>query len=880
MINLTALHTQRFFSYLSLFTFFMLLLVVADNFLFLFIGWEGVGICSYLLVNFWFTRLEANKSAMLAILINRVGDWGFSIGLYIIFLIFGTLDFYSIFAISHVINNENIITLICILLFIGAMAKSVRWYALFWNGEKISKHWPNMFLITKLGGGESPKLNKASSYDEGIKSNQEDWVAPLVKSSMIKTILFEVHLPVVSSHGLQLAWDRLNAANLFLELLDRVTACSQTNCINNFKVESEQSKEDKIQNIRISGLPKARNGYGNRGVVLPTYYNNIYSSLKIGTRGRTPDFNLRMLSTDAGSPVQIKSNTSGKLLKLAEYCKKNANGPIKMEKLYRLMYDSALYKLAYNKLKSNPGNMTPGINPATLDGMSSEVIEKIITKLKDCSFKFSPGRRVEIPKASEGSRPLTIAPPRDKIVQEIMRMILEVIFEPTFSEHSHGFRPGKSCHSALREIKEKFGVSAWYIEGDISKCFDSFDQRILMNIIEDRIKDRRFTDLIWKALKAGYFEFKTFKHSITGTPQGSIISPILSNIYLNELDKYINELKSKFDEGIKPKVNPDYNRLRYIKNKATDVQTRIRIHKLLLKTPYYKMLDPSFKKLVYVRYADDWIIGVRGSKDDCKIILEKIRTFLKDKLNLELSLKKTLITNAKDERALFLGTEIFRRKHQSFTFSQFGFIKRNGREVRLEAPKQRIMKKLIKAGFIINGEPSPRFLWLHNDKDTIITLYNSIYRGYINYYSFAENLTRISSWLHFVLKTSCAKLLASKFKLETRSKTFVKFGNDLKGDDRIGFVKAVYGMNAWDFKISIKEVIQTMYAETISEASLQNLTCAVCDSNYRVEMHHVRMTKDLNPKLNKVDALMAKRRRKQIPLCRKCHMEHHNRKGA
>jgi len=269
-------------------------------------------------------------------------------------------------------------------------------------------------------------------------------------------------------------------------------------------------------------------------------------------------------------------------------------------------------------------------------------------------------------------------------------------------------------------------------------------------------------------------------------------------------------------------------------------------------TPYYKAIDPSFNKITYVRYADDWILGVRGSKEDCKHILEKIRNFLKEDLNLNLSESKTLLTNANEDKALFLGTEIFRLRHQSFSSSQFGYIKRNGREVRLESPKQRIVKKLTNIGFLKNNIPVPRFLWLHNDKDTIVTLYNSVYRGYINYYSFAENLNRVSSWLHFVLKTSCAKLLASKFKLETQKKVFIKYGSDLKGEDRIGFVQAVYGLDGWDFKIKNREIIPTLYAETLSKASLQNLKCAVCESEYRVEMDHIRMMKDLNPKLNKI----------------------------
>lgn len=274
----------------------------------------------------------------------------------------------------------------------------------------------------KIVRGKGSPLSMIIS-NGGIRPNQEGRVASLVKILMIKAILLEVYLPVVSSHGLQLTcdppryapggegvWNRLSAAISHLELLGGGTVRPQTNCINNFKVKSRQSKGILIQNIGTSRLPKAGNGYGNRGIVVPGYA-NIYCPMKIGTRGRIPDFNIRELSTSAGSPVQSKSDTCAKLLKLREHCMKNPDTPVNLEKIYRLMYDPSLYELAYNKLKSNPGNMTAGITPTTLDGMSMEVIERIIEKLKDNSFKFTPGRRVEIPKASGGTRPLTIAPP-------------------------------------------------------------------------------------------------------------------------------------------------------------------------------------------------------------------------------------------------------------------------------------------------------------------------------------------------------------------------------------------------------------------------------------------------------------------------------------
>lgn len=232
-------------------------------------------------------------------------------------------------------------------------------------------------------------------------------------------------------------------------------------------------------------------------------------------------------------------------------CKDNPNFIV--EDIYSLMYNHRFYEIAYHNLKSQPGNMTPGLNPTTLDGFSSAVIESIIGNMRDQSFQFKPGRRTQIPKASGGTRPLTIAPPRDKIVQEVMRMILEAIFEPTFSPNSHGFRSGKSCHTALRQIFTTFGVASWYIEGDISKCFDSFDHDLLIKILRTKIKDERFIRLIIKSLKAGYFEFKEYKQSIIGTPQGSIISPILCNIYMNGFDKFIEKLIADFSKGDKPR---------------------------------------------------------------------------------------------------------------------------------------------------------------------------------------------------------------------------------------------------------------------------------------------------------------------------------------
>lgn len=300
----------------------------------------------------------------------------------------------------------------------------------------------------------------------------------------------------------------------------------------------------------------------------------------------------------------------------------------------------------------------------------------------------------------------------------------------------------------------------------------------------------------------------------------------------------------------------------------------------MLKIPSRHLMDTNFKRLVYIRYADDWLIGIRGSYKDAQQILEKLNIFLIKELELNLNLDKTLITNARNDKAIFLGTSIGIGHHTTFSLSKAGYIKRNSKEIRLEAPILRINRKLSETGILKGNIPLPKFLWLPNDKDTIITLYNSIYRGFINYYRFTMNFGKVSSWIYYVLKTSCAKLLAAKFKLEGQTKVYKRFGKTLKGQDNVSFAQAELKLKPWNFKTNQVDIIQNLYAQSISAATLNNLNCSLCGSPYRVEMHHIRHLKDLNPKLNKLDALMASKKRKQIALCRSCHLIHHGRKES
>lgn len=680
-----------------------------------------------------------------------------------------------------------------------AYSTIVRRCALFIHGIKDSMQCSYLHPALELGEGESPTSNLASPLKRFIKLIQICWLGIWAAFSMIKTILSEVYLQGSSTIGNCLVWYRAGRLNRGLRWWSLLWTNPFLGITNTFKAESGQSKENLGINLRTTGLPKVINDYGNRGIIVPLGVSRHPSRVLKGSvaLGRIPGQWNRNYSNTAGDTSTVKSDAIRKLQWLGEKCKENKNYVVR--DIFNMMYNTKLYEMAYNNLKSNPGNMTPGITPTTLDGFSAEAIQEIIEKLRDDSFQFKPGRRVMITKASGGEIPLTVAPPRDKIVQEVMRMILEVIFEPSFSPNSHGFRSEKSCHTALKQIFTTFGSATWYIESDISKCFDTFNHEILIKLIRTRMKDERFVRLIIKALKAGYFEFKESKHSIIGTPQGSIISPILCNIYMNGFDKFMEELSYSLSKGTKYRGNPIWISYNNKKIRSTSIAEKIKWHRLMLTVPSKDAMDPNFKKLVYVRYADDWIAGVWGSREDCVMLLEKIKTFLKEELKLNLSENKTLITNADKGKALFLGTNIYRSRHQVFNKS-VGFAKRIGKEIRLVVPLERAINKLRSAKFLVRDVPSPRFLWLHNSKDQIVALYNSVYRGFINYYSFAHNLGSFSGYLHIVLKSSCAKLLAAKFNLKSQRKIFKLYGKNLLGKDKIAFVDPVYKNNHWDFK--------------------------------------------------------------------------------
>lgn len=332
-----------------------------------------------------------------------------------------------------------------------------------------------------------------------------------------------------------------------------------------------------------------------------------------------------------------------------------------IERVYKLLFNREFYLNAYAKLYPNNGAMTKGVTDETVDGMSVEKIDRMIELLREEKYQWKPARREYIPKKNGKKRPLGIPTWGDKLLQEVMREIMEAYYEPQFSEHSHGFRPNRGCHTALQEIQVWKGTR-WFIEGDISKYFDTIDHKVLSSILEKNIHDGRFIRLISNMLEAGYLEDWKFNQTISGTPQGGVISPLLANIYLNEFDQWIAKtLIPRYTQGQRQRSNPQYNRITAEISKARRRGDTETAHKLEVERRSLPSVDPydeSYRRCRYVRYADDFLIGFTGSKADAEKIKAEMHEFLEQNLNLVLSEEKTLITNASTQAGKFLGYEI------------------------------------------------------------------------------------------------------------------------------------------------------------------------------------------------------------------------------
>jgi group II intron reverse transcriptase/maturase len=611
-------------------------------------------------------------------------------------------------------------------------------------------------------------------------------------------------------------------------------------------------------------------------------------------------------STESEDVLMLSATVMRRLEALGDLSKqgKRING------LFRLLEDRVLWHEAYARIYANKGALTPGVDGVTLDGFSEERVTSVITRLKNGTYRFQPTRRVYIPKKNGKKRPLGISSGDDKLVQEVVRIILERIYEPIFEDSSHGFRPRRSPHTALTEIKEQWSSVKWLVDMDIQDYFTSIPHDLLMRLLEQKIEDKRFLRLIQAMLDAGYLEDWTYHSTYSGVPQGSIVSPVLANIYLHELDCFMKTLKKDFDQGKKRKRNPPYyrycgkiERLRRKwdmlkgkeenKQKLQEIQQEIRrVDKLRKRIPSGDPFDAGYKRLFYCRYADDFAIGIIGSYTDAETVKRQVSDFIEGTLKLTIAKEKSHISHSK-KGMIFVGYEVrtysgdktikMKRGNRHTTFKSVS------ERLQLHIPQEKLQKFCAAKGYG-NYETTKAIHkkeWTQSSDAEIILAYNGELRGLANYYALATNAKMVMHKLAHVWRVSLLKTLACKHKSSVN-----KMAKRLKTDD--GYALVVPGEKKTRviklFRLkdlepprpdnsTIDEQPNT-YIWTLSRSEvikrLNREQCEYCETKQGpFEVHHIRKLKDVAKGKALWQQMMAARNRKTLVLCQSCHHQLH-----
>lgn len=571
-----------------------------------------------------------------------------------------------------------------------------------------------------------------------------------------------------------------------------------------------------------------------------------------------------------------------------------------LKRVYRQLFNEDMYLSAYSNLYQNKGALTPGIDGESFQGMSRKRIDRVIDQIRKERFRFKPSKRHWIPKKNGSKRPLGIPTWDDKLVQEVIRMMLNAYYEPQFSDNSHGFRPGRGCHTALEHVAKTFRGVIWFIEGDIKGCFDNIDHDVLMEILSRKIRDKRILRLIRQGLKAGIIEDWKYEQTYSGTPQGGVLSPLLANIYLNELDQYIEDkLLSKWNVGDRRKRSTQYGKARYQYYKAQksgDIRKIIGMKKQMLEIPYGDPTDPNYRRLKYVRYADDFLLAFVGNKNEAQQIKAEIGTFLNAKLKLHMSESKTKITHASTDQAIFLGYGISKIKADNIRAKINGVNQRstNG-EIVLRIPKGLIRDRI--KNYMEKGRAKTLSYWLDLSDLEMITQAQSIYRGMAEYYKFALDRHRLGGF-KYILQQCLVFTLARKYKLSQR-KIYRKYGDKHKVagkaykalaviyKTKAGERKAYFGgipltvSKDWQTPVNDKAAKPVFKPQKDIVRRLLADKCEVCGCEINdLQIHHVRKLSDLQRKWKNrkrqppkwVNAMIALRR-KTLAVCIKCHRE-------
>ena len=565
-----------------------------------------------------------------------------------------------------------------------------------------------------------------------------------------------------------------------------------------------------------------------------------------------------------------------------------------LERVYRLLFNPALYLKAYGKIYRNNGALTPGSTEETVDGMSMSKIEALIEALRYERYHWTPARRISIEKRhSKKKRPLGLPSWSNKLLQEVMRLILSAYYEPQFSPSSHGFRPGRGCHTALWEIYHKWVGTKWMVEGDIAQCFDALDHSVLLSILSENIHDGRFLRLIEGLLKAGYLEEWRSHATYSGSPQGGILSPLLANIYLDKLDKFVETtLAPARTRGERRRVNPPYGALQRCASDLRKTGKREEaeiLRQQMQRLPSLDPTDPGYRRMRYLRYADDWLIGFSGAREEAEEIKQQVGAFLKERLHLTLSEEKTLMTHARSDPAKFLGYHIV-VLNNNHKHDWRGHRSING-QIGLQVPPQVIRAKSQQ--FRRHGKPVARKERTEDTPYSIITQYHQEYRGLAEYYQLAVNRYQLNR-LKWVMERSLVATLAEKLRISV-SQVYDRYQTTMETPDgprkvlqatveREGKRLLIARWGGVSLARNTKAILTDTIAQLWGERSelekrLLADTCELCGSHQQVEVHHVRALKDLQPKGQRERprwmSMMAARRRKTLLVCRPCHDDVH-----
>ena len=565
------------------------------------------------------------------------------------------------------------------------------------------------------------------------------------------------------------------------------------------------------------------------------------------------------------------------------------------QELYRQLFNPQLYLLAYGRIYANTGAMTPGASAETVDGMSQAKIGRIIDAMRHERYRFSPVRRVHIPKTNGKTRPLGLPNWSDKLVGEVIRLLLEAYYEPTFSDRSHGFRPRRGCHTALREVANTWAGTTWFIEADIADCFGSLDHQVMLEILREKVHDERFLRLVGGMLTAGYLEDWKWGATLSGIPQGGVSSPILSNIYLHKLDVFVEQvLIPEYTRGGLRKRNPAYRQVEagiMRARRRSDRATVRSLRRQQFRLPSQDPDDPGYRRLRYVRYADDHLLGFAGPKAEAQQIKERLAVFLRDELKLELSPDKTLITHARSSAARFLGYEI--------TIQSDNRQRTRGRRAINGQTLLRVPADVVKAKcapFLARGKPARQAPMIHEDDYTIVASFGVRYRGIVQYYLLAGDVHRLHR-LRRVMETSMLKTLASKHRSSVskmarkyKAKTDTPHGLRtcfeacFEREGRPALVARFGGIALKRQKFAVltdREPIRTYPNKELISRLLAN-RCELCGRTEQVQVHHVRKLADLTMSGDPPAwvTFMANKRRKTLVVCGACHDKIHRRRSA